>query len=60
MKTAEQWRDAIVCDISDEGLIKTINEIRLEAWKQGMTDAAKIVSRMREGILDDRDEKTEL
>lgn len=67
MKTAEEWciEEIIICPDfeKDEDLIK---QIQLDAYKQGMTDAAEICEKgqweasMQQAILTARDKKTSL
>ena len=39
MKSAEEWIQEIL--LSDTSTVNDIKKIQLDAWKQGMTDAAK-------------------
>ena len=59
MKTAEEW-----CTQFEEALAEEyIKAIQLDAWKQGMTDAAALVTRpgnKLQAIIDARDAKKDL
>jgi len=43
MKNAEEWAQRLAFGLAYE---KIVEEIQLDAWKQGMNDAAKIVKEL--------------
>lgn len=45
MKTAEQWLDSEQWhETGDAEILQQIKQIQLDAWRQGMMDAAKLVT----------------
>lgn len=70
MKTAEEWEKAWCDDYNKHEQIAQIRIIQLDAWKQGMSDAARIANptnsqwyatkTIETNILTARDNKTTL
>lgn len=64
MKTAEEWRAILFQMSPDSNFIDLISQIQLDAWKQGMTDAAMAIAggtnQDSNAILSLRDKRKEI